>query len=265
MAGRLARLLQAAALVAVAGCSSGSSSTESQAGTTSPPTAAPPGAPLVELAALDDDANDWIDHTLAGMDDPTLAAQLIIPWIPGAYAATTSPEFEALADWVEKGIGGVSISIGLPHSYADKLNQLQRLADVPLLVTSDFENGGPGMRINHTYAIPSLLPQGGGTSFSPTMSFGAIDDVDAAFQYGRITGQEARAVGVHVVFAPVLDVNSNPLNPVINTRSLARTLRRSPGSEHRSSGGCGPEGHCPRPSTSRATATRTSTRTSRCP
>ena len=91
---------------------------------------------------------------------------------------------------------------------------------VPLLVASDFENGGPGMRINHSYALPTLLPQGGGTSFPPTMAFGAIGDDWFAKEYGRITAEEARAVGVHLNFAPVLDVNSNPLNPIINTRSF---------------------------------------------
>ena len=51
----------------------------------------------------------------------------------------------------------------------------QARSRIPLLVTSDFENGGPGMRINHSYALPSLLPQGGGTSFPPTMAFGAME------------------------------------------------------------------------------------------
>jgi len=175
---------------------------------------------VVSAGDLDALALAWVDSTLASLDVEHLAAQLVIPWIPGSYASTSSVEFEELADWVRRGIGGVSISIGLPHSYADKLNQLQGRARVPLLVTSDFENGGPGMRINHTYALPSLLPQGGGTSFPPTMAFGAIGEERAAYEYGRVTASEARAVGVHMIFAPVLDVNSNPLNPVINTRAF---------------------------------------------
>lgn len=179
-----------------------------------------PEARVVAADALDARARSWIDRTLASLDDEALAAQLVIPWISGGYAATSSPEFQELREWVGRGIGGVSISIGSPHGYADKLNRLQEVARVPLLVTSDFENGGPGMRINHTYAIPSLLPQGGGTSFPATMAFGAIGDPAVAFEYGRITAREARAVGVHLIFAPVLDVNSNPLNPVINTRSF---------------------------------------------
>lgn len=181
--------------------------------------AADAAPPLVD--ALDFAAERWIEQTAASLSLREEAGQLVIPWIPGAYASTSSPEFLEIADQVEGlGLGGVSISIGLPHSYAAKLNELQRRARVPLLVTSDFENGGPGMRINHVYAVPTLLPQGGGTSFPPTMAFGAIGDEDAAYEYGRITAVEARAVGVHMIFAPVLDVNSNPDNPIINTRSF---------------------------------------------
>ena len=162
-----------------------------------------------------------MDETLSELTLRERIGQLVIPWIPGSYASSTDPEFLEIERWVaEEGIGGVAISIGLPLSYASKLNRLQDTAHVPLLVTSDFENGGPGMRINHAYALPSLLPQGGGTSFPPTMAFGAIGDPEYAYEYGRITALEARALGVHLNFAPVLDVNSNPENPIINTRSF---------------------------------------------
>jgi beta-glucosidase-like glycosyl hydrolase/CubicO group peptidase (beta-lactamase class C family) len=147
--------------------------------------------------------------------------QLVFEWIPGSYASPTSPEFLELETLVvEQGIGGVAISIGLPHSFAAKLNALQERAAIPLLVTSDFENGGPGMRLNHSYALPSLLAQGGGTSFPPTMAFGAAGEERLAYEFGRVTAAEARAVGVHLTFAPVLDVNSNPDNPIISTRSF---------------------------------------------
>ncbi|MDZ7780655.1 MAG: glycoside hydrolase family 3 N-terminal domain-containing protein [Gemmatimonadota bacterium] len=163
----------------------------------------------------------WVERTLSGFSLEQLAGQLVIEWIPGGYTAPTSPEFEPLRTWVEgHGIGGVSPSIGTPHAYVAKLNALQEHAEVPLLVASDFENGGPGMRLSGTYALPSLLPQGGGTAFPPTMAFGAIDDERFAFEYGRMTALEARATGVHMLFAPVLDVNSNPDNPVISTRSF---------------------------------------------
>jgi beta-glucosidase-like glycosyl hydrolase/CubicO group peptidase (beta-lactamase class C family) len=170
---------------------------------------------------LGPDAQRWVDETLSSLTLRQQVAQLVIQWLPGSYASTSSPEFQEWAGWVEDDeIGGLYLSIGLPHSYAAKINELQARSRIPLLVTSDFENGGPGMRINHSYALPSLLPQGGGTSFPPTMAFGAIGDDRFAREYGRITAVEARAVGLHLNFAPVLDVNSNPENPVINTRSF---------------------------------------------
>jgi beta-glucosidase-like glycosyl hydrolase/CubicO group peptidase (beta-lactamase class C family) len=167
-----------------------------------------------------------VETTLSSLSLREAVGQLVFPWIPGSYASTSSPEFAELTEWVESdGIGGVAISIGLPHSYAAKLNELQTRARVPLLVASDFESGGPGMRLNHSYALPTLLPQGGGTSFPPTMAFGAIGEERYAREYGRITALEARSVGVHLNFAPVLDVNSNPDNPVINTRSFGEDPR----------------------------------------
>ena len=118
---------------------------------------------------LDPRGAAWVEETLASLTLEELAGQLVIQWIPGGYASATSEEFLEIADWVETwGMGGgVSISIGLPHTYVAKLNELQSRAKIPLLVTADFENGGPGMRINHSYAIPSLLPQGGAVPASP--------------------------------------------------------------------------------------------------
>jgi beta-N-acetylhexosaminidase len=183
------------------------------------------GEPAVPTApirrTLDEPARAWVEETLDSLTLRERVGQLVIEWIPGGYVSPSAPEFEPLERWVvEDGIGGVSPSIGLPHSYVAKLNALQELAPVPLLVGADFENGGPGMRINGAYALPSMLPQGGGTAFPPTMAFGAIGDERFAYEYGRITAVEARAVGVHFLFAPVLDVNSNPDNPVIATRSF---------------------------------------------
>ena len=170
---------------------------------------------------LDGEARAWVDETLASLTLRQQVAQLVIQWLPGSYASTSSPAFLEWAGWVENDqIGGIYLSIGLPHSYAAKINELQARSRVPLLVTSDFENGGPGMRINHSYALPSMLPQGGGTSFPPTMAFGAIGDERFVREYARVTAVEAKAVGVHLNLAPVLDVNSNPDNPIINTRSF---------------------------------------------
>ncbi len=173
------------------------------------------------LPAPDAQGRAWVEETLESLSLREAIGQLIQPWMSGAYAPEDGPEMEEYGRYAQEGsIGGVVISIGLPHSYGAKLNLLQGRARIPLLVSSDFENGGPGMRINHSYALPTLLPQGGGTSFPPTMAFGAIGEDRFSREYGRITAVEARAVGVHLNFAPVLDVNSNPLNPIINTRSF---------------------------------------------
>ena len=184
------------------------------------------GAPRAATSApLDADGLDaggrmWAEVTLASLTLRQKAGQLVFGWTGGEYVAADSPELEQLLEAVERdGIGGIVISMGLPHSYAAKLNALQRRARVPLLVTTDMENG-PGMRLAGGYALPSMLPLGGGTSFPPVMALGAIGSDSLAYEVGRVTGREARAVGVHMTFAPVLDVNSNPLNPIINVRSF---------------------------------------------
>ncbi|TVP42565.1 MAG: hypothetical protein EA350_15345, partial [Gemmatimonadales bacterium] len=181
-----------------------------------PPGGATPGAwPAAETRLAPVDAA-WVESTLGTLSLEAQVGQLVFPWISGAYWADDDPEMAEALRWVENDeIGGVVISIGTPLAYAAKLNALQARARVPLLVTSDFENGGPGMRIAHLYALPTLLSAGGGTSFPPTMAFGAVGDEGLVERFARATAREARAVGVHVIFAPVLDVNSNPENPII--------------------------------------------------
>jgi beta-N-acetylhexosaminidase len=162
----------------------------------------------------------WVESEIRSLSPRERVAQLIMPWVPGEYAAVGSPEYEQVRGWVQDDkVGGLVLSIGLPLSYAAKLNHMQRIATVPLLIASDMENG-TGMRLGGSYALPSLLPQGGGTVFPPVMALGATRSEDLAYQLGKVLGSEARAVGVHLVFGPVLDVNANPLNPIINVRSF---------------------------------------------
>jgi beta-N-acetylhexosaminidase len=182
-------------------------------------------SPAGRAGELDAEARAWVDRTLASLSLREKAGQLVFPWSGGEYVADDSPEMDRLLEWVERdGVGGIVISIGLPHSYAAKLNAIQRRARVPLLITTDMESG-PGMRLGGGYTLPHLLPLGGGTSFPPAMALGAIGDAALAEEVGRVTAREARAVGVHLNFAPVLDVNSNPLNPIINTRSFGEDPR----------------------------------------
>ena len=177
-----------------------------------------PGTP--GSGALSSADRAWVDRTIASLTLREKVGQLVMPWVGGDYAAVGSPEFEQVRRWIEEDkVGGLVMSIGLPLSYAAKLNEFQVRSKLPLLIASDMENG-PGMRLGGIYALPSLLPQGGGTVFPPVMSLGATRSEDLAHSLGQVLGTEARAIGVHMVFGPVLDVNSNPLNPIINTRSF---------------------------------------------
>ena len=89
-----------------------------------------------------------------------------------------------------------------------QLNQLQAKSKLPLLVAGDFEQG----------VLPAHLF--GTTVFPHAMAFGAAGKVAYAEEFGRITAQESRAIGVHWNLFPVADVNSNPANPIIGTRAF---------------------------------------------
>src|SRR5499427_4789585 len=94
-----------------------------------------------------------------------------------------------------------------PYEAAELLNRLRKDSKLPLLFAADFERG-VSMRLLGT------------TTFPHAMAFGADGKVEDAEAFGRITAQEARAIGVHWNFFPDADVNSNPANPIINTRSF---------------------------------------------
>ncbi|HEV2641506.1 MAG TPA: glycoside hydrolase family 3 N-terminal domain-containing protein [Candidatus Elarobacter sp.] len=147
------------------------------------------------------------------------AAQLVWPNIYGDYVSDDSPQWRHITSYVSKDkVGGLIVSIGSPMEIAVKLNALQRLSALPLLVGADLETGA-GMRARGGYFTPNGIDLGGATVFPPNMALGAANDTALAYEEGRITALEGRALGVHVDFAPVLDVNNNPGNPVINTRS----------------------------------------------
>ncbi len=190
------------------------------------PAAAPAPAPAPGAPPRAAPAADWVDSTLRALPLRRKVAQLVFAWTSGAYLAEGSPEYETLKHWVaDDGVGGVIVSIGPPYELAARLNQLQRLAAVPLLVASDMEHG-PGQRLNGAVVLPYGLEVGGGTDFPPAMGIGATGDPRYAFEMGRITAIEARAVGVQMDLAPVADVNNNPDNPIINTRSYGGDPQR---------------------------------------
>jgi beta-N-acetylhexosaminidase len=184
------------------------------------PGGAAPGAVTVAAPAADRQAAEaWVESTLRGLTLREKVAQLTAPWVSGEYLAIDSDEYDRLRRWVvDEKVGGIIMSIGAPLQVAAKLNMLQQLADVPMLISADMEHG-PGQRLYGGTVMPWGIRIGSGTIFPPLMAFGATGDERLAYELGRITALEARAAGIHMTYSPVVDVNNNPSNPIINTRS----------------------------------------------
>jgi beta-N-acetylhexosaminidase len=175
---------------------------------------------------LDPEAERWVAATLKKMTLDDKVGQLLVSSFGSGYLSTDSPEYDALVKAVhDYRIGGFhvfgdaeaapdvlldanygSVTLGQPLAAASLLNRLQAVAPYPLLNSADFETGA-GFRLE------------GATTFPRNMAIGAAGDETLAYEAGRITAIESRAIGVQVNFAPVVDVNNNPRNPVINTRS----------------------------------------------
>ena len=172
-------------------------------------------SPLVELSR---DRRAWVDSVLATLSLRQRAGQMVMPWVLGHYTNAGDESFVQIRRWItEDEVGGVVMSLGSPIEVAAKINSMQRMARVPLLVGSDLE---PGLgRLDGGVFVPSLMSAGSATLLPNNMAVGATGNPDDALAAGRIVGREARAVGIHIAFAPTVDVNTTPANPVINTRS----------------------------------------------
>jgi beta-N-acetylhexosaminidase len=161
----------------------------------------------------------WTDSVLASLTLREKAAQIVWPSVFGDYVSGDSPQWRQLTDEVKnEKVGGFTISVGSPIEVAAKLNDLQTMSKVPLLFGSDLE-AGAGFRARGGYFVPNAIDLGGAILFPPEMAVGATRDTTLAYEQGRLTAIEGRALGIHIAYAPVLDVNNNPDNPVINTRS----------------------------------------------
>ncbi len=176
--------------------------------------AAPPArkTPLKRPAAKSAVAQRWL-RSLSLHDR---VAQLVIVPCYGEAVNTRSRVYRKYVHQVrDVHVGGVivlgHVRHGLvdnaePYAMASFLNRLQKLARIPLLAVADFEHGA-AMRVKSA------------TPWPQNMAFAAAGDVEAAREEGAATAREARALGIQWIFAPVADVNSNPLNPIINIRS----------------------------------------------
>lgn len=176
---------------------------------------------------LDKAAAKWVEDTFKKMTLDDKVGQLVVSSLQSTYLPNDTDAFDALADKVKRlRVGGFhvfggsepapslllgdrygSVILGQPLAAASTLNRLQLMSALPLLTTADFETG-VGFRVS------------GATVFPRAMAIGAAGEDKLAYEAGRITAIEGRALGVHVNFAPVADVNNNPRNPVINTRAF---------------------------------------------
>ena len=136
-------------------------------------------------------------------------AQMIMVRIRGDYYHSEHWYRNSLENWLKNdGIGGVISFGGSIHGSYYNIQQFQKWAKYPLLVAADYERG-----------LGQWL--GGGTLFPSNMAIAATGDSTFAYDQGRITALEARALGVHVTFSPVMDINNNPKNPIINFRAYS--------------------------------------------
>jgi beta-N-acetylhexosaminidase len=181
----------------------------------------------LQPVVLDRAATRWIEDTFKRMTLDDKVGQLVAPGVNSTYLATNTDTFDTLRAQVhDLRLGGVvvfggsepaprmlpdyrygTVTLGDPFAAASLLNRLQEAAAIPLLNAVDFEAG-----IEFRIA--------GGTRFPRQMAVAAAGDEPLAFEAARITAVEGRALGLHVNFSPVADVNNNPRNPVINTRSF---------------------------------------------
>src|SRR6476660_8013122 len=166
---------------------------------------------------LDHDGEKWAQKTLGKLSLEEKVGQLFMTWVRAEFLNVNSPEYLQLRDSINKyHVGSFAMTVraegpflyrNQPYEAAVLLNRLQQDSKLPLLIAADFERG-VSMRLY------------GATVFPHAMAFGAAGKLDYAEAFGRITAQESRAIGVHWNFFPVADVNSNPANPIINTRSF---------------------------------------------
>ncbi len=147
----------------------------------------------------------WADSVISTMTLDEKIGQL---FMVSAYPERDKKHYEEVAELVSKyKVGGVIFFKSGPKQLVNMSNYLQSLATVPLLMSIDGE-WGLSMRVDSTMRFPLQ------------MQLGAINDKELIYQMGKAIGLQMKRMGIQINFAPVLDVNNNPLNPVINMRSF---------------------------------------------
>ena len=156
-------------------------------------------------------ATNWVDSVFKTLSEDERIAQLMVVRLSSYDAKAKKAIFfdSLVSDLIKRyNIGGICVFQGSPVKQANIINALQAQAKTPILMCIDAE-WGVGMRM-----IDSVLP------LPKQMMLGAVSDASIAYQYGKIVAEQCKRVGLQVNYAPVVDVNNNPNNPVINERSF---------------------------------------------
>lgn len=153
--------------------------------------------------------DNWIDQHMSEMSLREKIGQL---FMVAAYSNKGKRHTEQLKKQIEDyNIGGLIFFQGAPHAQAKFTNQLQSISNIPLLIAQDAE-WGLSMRLDSVIGLPKQL------------ALGAVRNNELIFDYGRIVGEQCKRIGVHINLAPVVDVNNNIENPVINDRSFGENI-----------------------------------------
>jgi beta-glucosidase-like glycosyl hydrolase/CubicO group peptidase (beta-lactamase class C family) len=154
-------------------------------------------------------ADHWVDSVFKSLSKKQKIAQLMVVRVSSIGPDHSVVFFDKqVAEAINKyNIGGLCLFQGGPVKQAAILNYLQSIAKTPLLVTIDAENG-VGMRMDSVLGLPRQ------------MMMGAVQDRSLIYDYGRVVGEQCKRIGIQVNYAPVVDINNNPNNPVINDRSF---------------------------------------------
>ena len=155
-------------------------------------------------------ADAWVDSVFKTLSHDEKITQLMVVRGSGIDATTHRPVFydQQVEEAVRKyNVGGICMFQGDPLSQADHINHYQSVTRTPILFCIDAENG-LGMRMDSVEGMPRQ------------MMLGATSDPALIYRYGRLVGQQCRRIGIQVNYSPVVDINNNPDNPVINDRSF---------------------------------------------
>jgi beta-N-acetylhexosaminidase len=150
----------------------------------------------------------WVDSVFNSLSQDQRIAQLMVVRLSERTPKGILYYDDKVMDLIKKyNIGGVCLFQGNPTWQATTVNKLQAAAQTPILMCIDGENG-LGMRMD------SIIP------LNRQMMLGAVQDATIVYNYGKLVGEQCKRAGIQINYAPVVDVNNNPNNPVINDRSF---------------------------------------------